>query len=232
MLFVAEAYWDLEWQLLQLGFDHCYDKRLYDRLVHETPAAVRNHLDADVEYERGMVRFIENHDEPRAAAVFPPAKARAAAFAILTLPGARLLHEGQFEGRKVRLPVFLGRRPYEEADGDLQCFYDRLLESTGGDVFRSGEWRLCDRSGWPDNQTALNLLSWCWTHGDERCLVVINFSDTPAGGTRIDVMISYRAPLGVLGERLSRLLTPLFKSMVEKDIEGFKHFMENLEKVH
>ena len=60
----------------------------------------------------------------------------------------------------------------------------------------------------------------------------INFSDTPAGGTRIDVMISYRAPMGVLGERLSRLLTPVFKSMVEKDIEGFKHFMEDTEKVN
>ena len=60
----------------------------------------------------------------------------------------------------------------------------------------------------------------------------INFSDTPAGGTRIDVMISYRAPMGVLGERLSRLLTPVFKSLVEKDIEGFKHFMEDTEKVN
>ena len=33
--FVAEAYWDREWDLMQQGFDHCYDKRLYDRLVHE-----------------------------------------------------------------------------------------------------------------------------------------------------------------------------------------------------
>jgi len=59
----------------------------------------------------------------------------------------------------------------------------------------------------------------------------INFSDAPSGGTRIDVMVSYRAPMGVLGERLSRLLTPLFREMIEKDIQGFKRFMENLEKV-
>ena len=32
---MAEAYWDLEWALQQQGFDYCYDKRLYDRLVHE-----------------------------------------------------------------------------------------------------------------------------------------------------------------------------------------------------
>ena len=55
----------------------------------------------------------------------------------------------------------------------------------------------------------------------------INFSDAPSGATRIDVMISYRAPMGVLGERLSRLLTPVFREMIEKDIQGFKYFMED-----
>ena len=44
MLFVAEAYWDLEWTLQQQGFDHCYDKRLYDRLIHEDADSVRAHL--------------------------------------------------------------------------------------------------------------------------------------------------------------------------------------------
>ena len=34
--FIAEAYWDLEWELQQRGFDFCYDKRLYDRLEHDT----------------------------------------------------------------------------------------------------------------------------------------------------------------------------------------------------
>ena len=59
----------------------------------------------------------------------------------------------------------------------------------------------------------------------------INFSDAPSGGTRIDVMITYRAPMGIVGERLSRLLTPVFRNMIEKDIEGFKHFIEDMEKV-
>jgi uncharacterized membrane protein len=55
----------------------------------------------------------------------------------------------------------------------------------------------------------------------------INFSDAPSGATRIDVMISYRAPMGVMGERMSRLLTPVFREMIEKDIQGFKYFMED-----
>ena len=127
-----------------------------------------------------MVRFIENHDEPRAAAAFTDGKDRAAAVAILTLPGARLLHEGQFEGWRVRLPVFLGRRPAEPVDHELAAFYDRLLKATRSDLFRNGEWRLCERSGWPDNQTCQNILAWCWVKDDERALVVVNFGPAPA----------------------------------------------------
>ena len=142
--FIAEAYWDLEWELQQQGFDHCYDKKLYDRMEHGDAENVRLHLLADRAYQDGMVRFIENHDEPRAAAAFPPGKARAAAVAVLTLPGARLLHEGQLEGRKVRLPVFLGRRPEERRDDNLHSFYVRLLGVVARDAFHDGEWRLCD----------------------------------------------------------------------------------------
>ena len=72
--FIAEAYWDLEWELQQQGFDFCYDKKLYDRMEHGDPESVRQHLMADFSYQNKMVRFIENHDEPRAAATFPSGK--------------------------------------------------------------------------------------------------------------------------------------------------------------
>ena len=178
--FMAEAYWDLEWELQQQGFDYCYDKKLYDRMEHGPAENIRLHLCADRAYQEGMVRFIENHDELRAAAAFPDEKGRAAAVMILTLPGLRLLHEGQFEGRKVRLPVFLGRRPAEPVDQDLAAFYAKLLQETGNELFRNGEWCLCERSGWPDNQSCRNILSWCWVNADERCFIVINFSAGPA----------------------------------------------------
>jgi len=178
--FIAETYWDLEWELQQQGFDHCYDKKLYDRIDQGDVENVRLHLLADSTYQQKMVRFIENHDEPRAAATFTHGKARAAAVMIVTLTGARLLHEGQFEGRKVRLPVFLGRRPDEPVDSDLAAFYGRLLDATNSDVFRNGHWSLCERSGWPDNQSGLHLLCWCWIKEDDRYLVVINFRQDPA----------------------------------------------------
>lgn len=179
-LFVAEAYWDLEWELQQKGFDFCYDKKLYDRLEHGNTQSVRLHLCADVAYQGKLLRFIENHDEPRAAATFSPARQRAAAVTVATLAGIRLFHEGQFEGRKVRPPVFLGRRPNETVDEDLRAFYRKLLEAVDRPVFREGEWKLCDRTGWPDNWSFQNLVAWSWVHKDERYLIVVNLSDIPA----------------------------------------------------
>jgi hypothetical protein len=181
-LFIAEAYWDLEWELQQKGFDFCYDKRLYDRLVHESAESVRLHLCAGLDYQRKLLRFLENHDEPRAASVFAAAKERAATVVTSTLPGARLFHEGQFEGRKVRPPVFLGRRPDEKVDEDLRAFYARLLQVISCPVFRAGEWSLCERTGWPDNQTCMNLVSWNWSTGDDRYVIVVNLSASPAQG--------------------------------------------------
>jgi hypothetical protein len=181
-VFMAEAYWDLEWALQQQGFDYCYDKRLYDRLVHDGAEAVHGHLNADLGYQQRLVRFIENHDEPRAAATFPGEKARAAAVTTLGQTGARIVHEGQLEGRTVQLPVFLARRPHEQPDLDLYEFYDQLLAALRNDVFRDGEWQLGERHGWDGNDTWLNLVVWGWRGGESRKLVVVNLGDAPASG--------------------------------------------------
>lgn len=181
-LFVAEAYWDLEWELQQQGFDFCYDKKLYDRLEHGDAESIRLHLCADLAYQGRLVRFLENHDEPRAAATFSTEKQRAVALTTATVPGIKLFHEGQFEGRKVRLPVFLRRRPVETADLDLQMFYRKLLETIHRRVFHEGQWKLCDRTGWPDNPSFQNLLAWTWLGDNERYLIVVNLSDRRAQG--------------------------------------------------
>jgi len=178
--FIAEAYWDLEWELQQQGFDWCYDKRLYDRLEHAEAESVRQHLCAEPSFQQKLLRFIENHDEPRAAAAFAPAKARAAAVLALTQCGSRLAHEGQLDGRRVRLPVFLGRRPREPADDALRAFYRKLLVATSDRAFHEGEWQLCGRNGWPDNPTWLNVVAWCWRRDEQRYLVAVNLSDIPS----------------------------------------------------
>ena len=178
-LFIAEAYWGLEWELQQQGFDFCYDKTLYDRLEHGTPEAVRLHLCGDLGFQNKLLRFIENHDEPRAYATFGP-KEHAIALVMSTVPGAKLFHEGQFEGRQVRLPVFLARRPAEHFVRDLFCFYERLLETTSQSVFHDGRWALCPSTGWRDNASCRNILAWTWTLFDDRYLIAVNLSDAAA----------------------------------------------------
>jgi len=179
-VFLAEAYWDLEYALQQQGFDYCYDKRLYDRLVHEDADSVHGHLSGDIEYQRKLVRFIENHDEPRAAATFAPGQARAAAATTFGQTGARLVHEGQLDGRRVQLPVFLARRPDEEPDADLRAFYERLLGGLRDEVFRAGEWQLAERGGWDGNDSWQNLVAWGWRGEVPRALMVVNLGETYA----------------------------------------------------
>ena len=131
-------------------------------------------------YQERLLRFIENHDEPRAAATFGPEQARAAAVAMSTLRGARLYHDGQLDGRRTRIPVFLGRGPDEPPDHDLRAFYARLLQAVSDAGVRDGDWQLCDCSGWPDNDSYRRLVAWCWSTAGARHLVVINLSDAPA----------------------------------------------------
>ncbi len=181
-LFIAEAYWDMEWELQQQGFDFCYDKRLYDRLVHEGAGSVRGHLTADMGFQDRLIRFLENHDEPRSAATFPDAKGRAAAMVIMTTPGAKLLHEGQFDGARVKLSVHLGRRPPEPVNAEMRAFYRDLLRLVSEQQLLEGEWQLCDCQGWPDNHSNANLLAWCWKKGDQRSITVVNYSDSASQG--------------------------------------------------
>jgi glycosidase len=207
---IAEAYWDREWDLQQQGFDHCYDKRLYDRLEHGPAEGVRLHLHADLGYQERLVRFIENHDEPRAAATFTPEQARAAAVTFATLPGARLFHEGQLVGHRVRLPVFLGRRPAEADDPEVTAFYRALLRAIAAPALRDGSWRLLERTGWPDNPTFGNLVAWSWERGRERHLIVVNLSGAPSQG-RI------RIPWSDLAGRRSKLRDAFTGEGYERD---------------
>jgi alpha amylase-like protein len=198
--FLAEAYWDTEALLQQQGFDFCYDKRLYDLLVDGDAAAVREHLAADPGYQDRLVRFVENHDEPRAAALFDAAKQQAVTVAALTQTGARLVYRGQLDGAKVHLPVFLGRAPHEDVDVALASFHCLLLTALRDNTFRTGDWCACETSGWPGNDSSGQLVSWCWD-GAARWLVVVNLGSTGACG-------HVRVPWDDMLGRTYRLMDP------------------------
>ncbi len=219
-ILIAEAYWDLEWRLQQLGFDYAYDKRLYDRLEHGDAESVRLHLCADLAYQQGLVRFIENHDEPRATSAFPGGRQRAAAVAALTQTGARLVHDGQLEGRRIHLPVFLGRAPDETPDRDLERWHRALLGVVRDPALHAGRWQLCERRGWPGNDRWTSLVAWCWegtapgrtaAADVPRWLIVVNLG-AEAASAHVTVPPSW----GALRDERLRLVDPVHDTAFDR----------------
>jgi hypothetical protein len=176
--FMAEVYWDLEWTMLQQGFDYAYDKRLYDRLREGNARSVRGHLLAGLDYQKRLARFLENHDEPRAAATFSPRMHEAAAVITFLSPGLRFFHQGQFEGRKKRISPHLVRAPLEPAEPALQKFYDRLLAALRQPTFRDGRWSLLENApAWDGNWTCDCFIAWSWRGTDgQRRIIVVNYA--------------------------------------------------------
>ncbi len=181
-LFMAEVYWDLEWNLQQQGFDFTYDKRLYDRLHAGDARSVREHLWATPEFQERSARFLENHDEPRAASVFPPDQHRAAAAIAFLTPGLRFFHEGQLDGRRVHVSMHLGRRPDERPDVALRGYYERLLRVLARAEVHTGRWRLCEcRAAWSGNPTWDRFVVMAWDGGARaRLLAAVNYGATRA----------------------------------------------------
>ena len=177
-VFMAEVYWDLEWTLQQQGFDYTYDKRLYDRLREGHARPVREHLHAGVDYQEKLARFLENHDEPRAAATFRHDVHQAAAVLTYLSPGLRFFHQGQFEGCRARISPHLVRGPEEPVDAALSDLYKRLLAVLRRPALRDGDWKLlpcgpvCANNGTWDHYVAYG-----WQLREEdRLVVAVNAS--------------------------------------------------------
>jgi glycosidase len=176
--FMAEVYWDLEWTLQQQGFNYCYDKRLYDRLRDHHARPVREHFHAGLDYQDKLARFLENHDEPRAAATFPAGIHEAAAAITFLAPGLRFFHQGQFEGCKKRISPHLGRGPCEETNATIKAFYDRLLAILKQPVLRDGSWQLLEcQSAWDGNWTNDCFIGFGWqAAGQSSLIVAVNYA--------------------------------------------------------
>ena len=183
-LFLAEAYWDLETRLCELGFDFAYDKKLYDFLVHDRPWDVQPHLLGLGKQNEKRAHFLENHDEPRAATAMPLDVHRAAALLIMSIPGMRFLNDGQLEGARRFARVQLGRRAVEAISDDVQTMYAQLLSALSASAVGKG---VCDMlvpaAAWDDNPTnkCFNVIQWRHpTKEDAFDLVVVNLASHQA----------------------------------------------------
>jgi hypothetical protein len=192
----------IEWTMQQQGFDYAYDKRLYDRLRAGHARPVREHLCAALDYQSKLARFLENHDEPRAATSFSPEVHEAAAVITFLSPGLRFFHQGQFEGCRKRISPHLVRGPDEPIDQTLKHFYDRLLDVLS--VVREGHWRLVECTpAWEGNSSSDAFVAYAWgSPGGGRLLVAVNYAPH---ASQCYVQLA-SADLGGCGWRLTDLL--------------------------
>jgi hypothetical protein len=209
--FMAEVYWDLEWTMQQQGFNYAYDKRLYDRLREGHARPVREHFHAGMDYQNKLCRFLENHDEPRAAATFSVGQHEAAAVITFLSPGLRFFHHGQFEGRLKRISPHLSRGPEESSNASLNQFYDWLLKVLQQPVVREGRWQLLECfPAWDDNGSNDAFIAFSWHDGGARLLVAVNYSSQPS-------QCYVRLPFCDFGNRRWRLSDLLGESEYERD---------------
>lgn len=190
-VFLAESYWDTEKELLRQGFDYCYDKTLYDKLLESAAQNINDYLVRIGDTQNSLCRFIENHDEQRAASVYDtPKKARAAAAAITTLPGMPLIHDGQMQGWCTKIPVHINHGPDEQTDNDLMPFYEQLLTARELWQGQNYTWHL-----WHVENS--NILAWEWRGADKRFIIFINYSNETADtGFVLDEASTYKTILG------------------------------------
>ncbi|KQC13610.1 MAG: hypothetical protein APR63_00335 [Desulfuromonas sp. SDB] len=188
-LFIAEVYWGMEWDLQLQGFDYTYDKTLYDRLKNHDHQGVFGHLHADRQYYQHLVRFIENHDEQRAASIWFNQELFAAAVITLTLPGLRLVHQGQLEGYQLKIPVQFSRWPHQSINQQVNQFYIKLLDLLNRDVFHYGNWKLLTVHGLDEDYGG--VYAYLWKHQQEFYLIIINYTDEEKRGyLSTDVILS------------------------------------------
>jgi len=185
--FIAEAYWGLEYRLQMEGFDYTYDKTLYDRLVHQNMHEIHADLTDWPPLARG-VHFLENHDEPRTASAFPePSYRQAAAVLTLSLPGVRLVYDGQIEGRKLRYCIHLRRAADVPSVENESSFYERLFQAVKGSVIGKGiSSFIPSRPTWAGNTRYSDIQAILWEKDGKRDLVVVNLS-----GNECDTRLSF-----------------------------------------
>ena len=180
--FIAESYWGLGKQLLEAGFNYSYDKDFYDALVSSDVERLKNQLSKPLPDQQRLLRFLENHDEPRAMDALGRDRIKVAMVIHATVPGARLWHHGQFEARRMRVPVQLRRAPEEPLDKDILEFSAILLQQTDIPIFHEGLWQMFAVDGWLDNQSCRNLLAWGLRYRKERIVIAVNLSNMPSQG--------------------------------------------------
>ncbi len=171
LIFIAEAYWHSGEKLVSLGFNYVYDKDFYDCLWSENYDFLRLYLSRPLSEQHSSLRFIENHDEPRAAShVFKVH--RMAAAILVTTPGAHLFYHGQLSGKKIKMPVQLSMDSKENKNKKVSSFYRELFvaKENVGDPSNRFELLLIE----PQYE---DVLCWRWEYNESVFITAVNYNN-------------------------------------------------------
>lgn len=177
-VFIAEVYWSRENDLLELGFDYVYEKKLYDMLIDQPVDLVNEYIKKIFPYQRKRFLFLENHDEQRSAHIFPPDKLKAVATLIYTLPSMKLIYDGQLEGRKFHHAIQLKRLQKEVIDAELKNFYKKLLTGIKNSTIPNSYFKILQpMPAWEGNPAFHNFIAYIYEDDKlNKDLVVINLA--------------------------------------------------------
>jgi Alpha amylase, catalytic domain len=178
---IAEAYWDTEQRLFDLGFDFAYNKSLYDAVRDVNPQQVLNCLNSLPQYQNKFARSLENHDELRRPIAFPNDRLSADGTLMGTLPGMRFYHQGELEGRTIHLPITLRLAAEEPIDPFSVAFFQKILDITKQNVFHEGKWNLLAASPEGDNSSG-NLIVYEWKSEKAWKVIAVNLSGNASQG--------------------------------------------------
>ena len=176
----AEAYWDLECAApTARASTTATTSGSTTACSTRAPTRCAGTSRADLGYQRHLVRFVENHDEPRAAAEFdrgrrsapprsssPPCPARRCGTRVSSRAG----------GCASRCSS--AADPRNRSTRSCRAFHHRARRCRHG--LRRGEWALCEATGWPEDSSCEQLWRGPGPTTEQRTLVVVNYADAPA----------------------------------------------------
>jgi glycosidase len=181
-VFIAESYWGTDTYLLDIGFDYVYNKHFYDSLKNSNLKEIKA-LFFNCSFLPSSVFFLENHDEDRLINFVEYETLKTAVILLLTIPGLKLFYDGQLAGRKIKLPMQLGRWPEESFNQDLFDFYKKILNMTNSKAFDKGSFEVISIQNISETSTTGdNILAFTRKYKSQEYLILVNFSSYQAEG--------------------------------------------------
>ena len=107
----------------------------------------------------------------------------AATVSFLTLPGMKLIYDGQLEGEKVKCPIQLGKPSIDKGSKTIRDFYFKILSVVNDETYKKGTFYLlhsikCDEK----DESYKNIFAWYWQFNNDIKITIVNFSSKHSKG--------------------------------------------------